>query len=65
MKKNRLVNQIIIVVTTLVVGLFNTLLIRPEDVGTWRNYVGYAFLIIALVNIVIMFLIIRKKAKNE
>lgn len=65
MKKNRLVNQIIIVVTTLVVGLFNTLLIRPEDVGTWKNYVGYVFLIIALVNIVILFLIIRKKAKNE
>ena len=62
MKKNRLLNQIIIVATTLFVGLFNTVFIQPEDTGTWKNYVGYAFLVICLVNIVILFFIIRKKS---
>ena len=47
MKKNRLSNQIIIVVTTLVIGLFNTVFIRPEDIGTWKNYVGYGSLLAA------------------
>lgn len=61
MKKNRLRNQIIIVATTLIIGLFNTLFLRPEDIGTWKNYVGYVFLIICLVNIVILLLGIRKK----
>lgn len=60
MKRNRLLNQIIIVAITLLVGLFNTLLLRPEDAGTWKNYVGYAFLIIAFVNIIILVFIIRK-----
>lgn len=63
MKKNRLINQIIIVVTTLIVGLFNTILLRPEDVGTWKNYVGYAFLAICLVNVVILLVILRRKSK--
>jgi len=61
MKKNRLTNLIIIVVTTLAIGLFNTLFIRPEDVGTWKNFAGYVFLIIAMVNIVILILAIRKR----
>ncbi len=60
MKKNRLLNQTIIVAATLIIGLFNTVLLRPEDIGTWKNYVGYGFLVICLVNIVILFFIIRK-----
>jgi len=64
MKKNRLVNQIIIVVTTLVLGLFNTVLLRPEDAGTWKNYAGYAFLLICLVNLVILFLFLRKRNRQ-
>ena len=61
MKKNRLTNSIIIVVTTLAIGLFNTLFIRPEDAGTWKNVAGYVFLIIALVNILILIFVIRKR----
>lgn len=29
----------------LIVGLMNTVFIRPEEVGTWKNYIGYALLI--------------------
>lgn len=63
MKKNRTLSLIIIIVTTLIVGLFNTVLLRPEDVGTWKNYVGYAFLLICLVNVVILLIILRRKRK--
>ena len=64
MKKNRLRNQIIIIATTLVLGVFNTVLLRPEDVGTWRNYVGYAFLFICLVNVVILLFMLRNRSRK-
>ena len=48
MKKTPLI--IIIIATTLFVGLMNTVFIRTEDVGSWKNYIGYAFLAIAFVN---------------
>ena len=50
---------------TLIIGLMNTVLIRPEDVGSWKNYLGYFFLLLAVVNS--FFLIksyLRKKAPN-
>ena len=62
MKKNRLRTQVIIVFTTLVVGLLNTVFLRPEDIGTWKNYVGYTFLIICLVNVVILLLMLLKRS---
>jgi len=43
--------------TFLIVGLFNTVLIRPEDVGTWKNYTGYIFLVIGIVD---SFFLIKK-----
>ena len=30
--------------------LLNTVLIRPEDVGTWKNYLGYAFLFMGIID---------------
>ena len=62
MKKNSLRNQIVIVITTLLIAIFNTVLIKPEDAGSWKNYVGYAFLIIASINIIILLRIIRKES---
>jgi hypothetical protein len=38
-----------------IVGLLNTLLIRPEDVGSWKNFVGWAFLALALLDSVALF----------
>jgi len=34
----------------IVIGLMNTVFIRPEDIGTWKNYVGYGFLLRAVVD---------------
>jgi uncharacterized membrane-anchored protein len=44
-----------------IVGLINTLLIRPEDIGSWKNYVGYVFLIISAANLIWFFVILYKK----
>lgn len=62
MKNNRMRNQIIIILTTFVVGLFNTLLLKPEDTGTWKNYVGYGFLLICLINVFWFLILIGKKS---
>ena len=35
----------------LIVGLLNTVFIRSEDIGTWKNYVGYAVLLLAIVDV--------------
>lgn len=31
----------------LILGMMNTVLIKPEDIGTWKNYVGYGSLLAA------------------
>ncbi len=38
----------------LVVGFMNTVLIRPEDVGTWKNYLGYALLLLGIIDAVLL-----------
>ena len=47
-----------------VIGLMNTVFLKPEDVGTWKNYVGYGFLLIAIIEL-IYYLLILKRRKNE
>ena len=42
------------ILTFLIVGIFNTLLIRPEDVGTWKNYTGYGLLIIGIFDAIVL-----------
>lgn len=34
----------------LIIGLLNTVFIKPDDIGTWKNYVGYGFLLLAVVD---------------
>jgi hypothetical protein len=41
--------------TFLIVGLMNTLLIRPEDLGTWKNYLGFLFLALVLFDLIMYF----------
>ena len=40
-----------------VIGIMNTILIRPEDTGTWKNYLGYGILLLAVIDTI--FLILR------
>ena len=39
--------------TYLIVGLFNTVFIRAEDIGSWKNYLGYFFLVMVVVEFII------------
>jgi len=41
-----------------VIGLLNTALIRPEDVGSWKNIVGWAMLVLAAADTI---LLVRKE----
>jgi len=38
-----------------IIGLLNTLFARPEDVDSWKYYVGWAFLAIAAADAVALF----------
>ncbi len=41
-------------------GLTNTLLIRAEDVGSWKSWLGWALLLLAIGDTVALFLRERK-----
>jgi hypothetical protein len=45
----------------ILIGLLNTVFIRPEDIGSWKNYVGYACLVMALIDVTYLI----KKARNQ
>ena len=63
---NKRIRLIIIIPCCIIVGLMNTVLLRPEDVGSWKNYAGYLFLILAVVNSFFFIRnMIRAKKKNE
>jgi len=49
----------------IVIGLMNTVFIRPEDIGTWKNYVGYGFLLVAVVDTFFLIKQYFKSNKNE
>lgn len=38
----------------LIVGLMNTAWARPEDLGTWKNYLGYLFLLLFVVDAAVL-----------
>jgi hypothetical protein len=44
-----------------IVGLLNTALLRPEDVGAWRPWVGWSLLVIAVLDTIALF---RKERKS-
>jgi len=48
-----------------VVGLMNTVFIRPEDIGTWKNYLGYGLLLIAVIDIFFIIKNYYKRNGNE
>jgi len=51
------------IITFTVIGLMNTVFLKPEDVGTWKNYVGYAFLLIAVVELFYLSINSKKEKK--
>ena len=47
-----------------IVGIFNTVLLRPEHVGSWRPWVGAAMLTIALADTIALFLKERRSLQT-
>ncbi len=60
MKKPKLFAVKLITITALIIGLMNTVFIKPVNVGSWKNYAGMFLLLIADFNIVLLVLINRK-----
>ncbi len=60
MKNTMLIWSIIRILTFIIVGVFNTLFIKPEDIGTWKNYLGYFLLAFAIYDIVTTIIRYRK-----
>jgi hypothetical protein len=46
----------------IVLGLINTVFIKPEDLGSFKNYLGYGLLIMGLID---AFFLIRSKIKSR
>ena len=44
------------------IGLMNTIFIKPENIGSWENYLGYAILVIAVIDTIV---IVRKYFQNK
>ena len=65
MKKN--IWKLIRAATFILVGIINTILIRPEDIGTWKNYLGYLLLILGAIDLIIFLKkrIAMKQKKEE
>ncbi len=52
MTKTKLYWPIIRTIIFIILGLMNTVFIRSEDIGTLKNYIGYAFLVLAVIGII-------------
>lgn len=47
-RNSKLIWHIIRILTFYLLGIMNTVLIRPEHLGTIKNYIGYALLVVAI-----------------
>ncbi|TFV95557.1 hypothetical protein E4S40_04890 [Algoriphagus kandeliae] len=45
----------------IVIGLMNTVFIKAEDVGSFKNYLGYVLLVLGLID---AFFLIRSKVNS-
>lgn len=61
MKHPRIIWTIIRIFTFTLVGALNTVFISPENMGTWKNYAGYFFLLLAVYDMVSLFIRLRKQ----
>ena len=48
MKKDKITDLVLSVMALILVGLMNTVFIRPEDIGSIKNYIGYALIFFSI-----------------
>jgi uncharacterized membrane protein YfhO len=53
------------IATFIIIGLLNTIMIRPEDAGSFKNYIGYILLMIAAVDISVFLIKLCRKNPNK
>jgi hypothetical protein len=63
--KGNIVWTVIRAFTFWLVGLMNTAFIKAQDIGTWKNYVGYILLFLALVDTIFFITVLLRKANYE
>ena len=62
---NKLIWTIIRTIIFIVVGLLNTVFIRVEDIGSWENYLGYFFLLLAAIDTFVIAKNLLKSKKGK
>ena len=63
--KQNLISTFLRLATFTAIGIMNTILIRPEDIGTWKNYLGYGLLFLAVIDAIFLLSILIKKQNYE
>lgn len=48
-----------------VIGLLNTVLLQPEDAGTWKEYAGLLFLLLAVIDTIYVLTLVLQQPKIE
>jgi hypothetical protein len=48
-----------------VVGILNTALLRPEDVGGWRSWLGWTILLMAAIDTLALYLLERQSQRGS
>lgn len=64
MKHSKIIWTIIRIFSFILIGALNTVFISPENSGTGKNYAGYFFLVLAVYDMVSLFIRLRKGRKT-
>ncbi|MCS5491127.1 hypothetical protein [Algoriphagus limi] len=59
--KQKISWNVIRTILFITIGLMNTVFVKAEDVGSFKNYLGYALLVLGLID---AFFLIRSKLKK-
>ncbi len=50
------------ILSLVIIGLLNTVFLKPEDMGSWKNYAGFLFMLLAAINVV--FLVVQQQKET-
>lgn len=63
MKNNRFWRFVTLIIAPITIGVANIILVKPEEGGAWKSYLGYALLLMGLVNLVLFVISLQKPQK--
>lgn len=65
MTKTKVIWTVVRTLSFILIGLVNTLWAKPEDVGSWKTYFGFFFLILAVADILLLGIYWRRKVNTK